>query len=539
MIMLGRFVEKLPSLQTREGRFATLLSIGYFVCTFVMGKLYVQRDDASIHILRSQFIYEYGRFPYGEYVFDQGTFYVYPPLFHIMGAASNLLTGHYTVAPAFSGAVSVFLTYQLVTLWHDQKTGLYTALALAVNPMFFLWSGRMYVGTTITAGFLLTFVLYFKYLDTDKLYFLYASFIVGGGLAAVKTYGPAAAGIVLFHLLWIRRDELWSTARTVGSPLAVGVVASLPWPVRNLMLTGSLLPKTGDIHPEATAAEPAQSGIFLYIPTPSEIQLFFPRGLGIVPPELTTEHLGGVHAVLPFVWLLLPLSLVGLLAYGSVRERDNSFIWIWMAVFPILYTFQRVATEGGVAFKYRHFVTLTPVFALFAVQAYRRVSLPSRSKQVAVAAIVVLLFAQMGGAAVLQSEHTRHGWDPLVTYTEENIEHDEVIYYQAPRNLAYRIDDEYKVITKSYKPGYVTYDGNFTAEIQHKADWVIVGDHAKAETKSDVEAALKAGVLTETASIDATRQITVGEMRLATIGRQWQVYRVTNSTVSPTPRTST
>lgn len=536
VIMVRCSTEKLLSLRSREDRLAAVLSVVYFFATFIMGKLYVQRDDAAVHILRSQFIYEYGHFPFNEYIFDSSSAYVYPPVFHIMGAISNLLTGHYTVAPAFSGALSIFLTYQLFTLWHDQETGLYSALALAVNPMFFLWSGRMYVGTTITAGFLLTFVLYFRYLKTDSSYYLYAAFIVGGGLATVKTYGPAAAGIVLFHRLWTQRDDLWNTIRTVAPPLTVGVIASLPWPIRNLIRTGSLVPRSADTIPAgAPTPEPVQSGIFLYIPTPTEIRLFFARGLGIVPPELTTEHLGSVYPVLPFVWLVLPLSLLVALAFGSVRERDNSFVWIWIAVFPVLYTIQRVLTGGGVAFKYRHFVTLTPLLALFAVHAYRRISVSDRTKKVVVAALVILLFAQMGGAAVLQSEHTKQGWDPLVTYTEDNIQHDEVIYYQAPRNLAYRIDDEYKVITTAYKPGYITPGGNFTAEIQHKADWVIVGDHSSDTTKSNVEAALSAGVLTQTATIDATRPVKIAHMRLTTIGRQWQIYRVTNKTTTPDP----
>jgi hypothetical protein len=141
----------------------------------------------------------------------------------------------------------------------------------------------------------------------------------------------------------------------------------------------------------------------------------------------------------------------------------------------------------------------------------------------------------MAGAAALQSAHTQQGWNPLVSYTEENIEHDEVIYYQAPRNLAYRIDPEYKVITRSTKPGYVTPDGNFTAEIQQTAQWVIVGDHSSAETKADVDHAVNAGVLTRTASIDATRQLKIGDRSLTTIGRQWQIYRVTTNETTVEP----
>ena len=196
-----------------ETRRAVALSLSFFVLTLAFGLVYTQRDDAPAHILRSQWILTHGWFPYDEYAFNQGFPYVYPPMFHILGAVSKLLTGTYLAVPAFSGAVSVFLTYRLVSYWHGRSLGLSTAKVLAVCPIFVLWSARMYTGTLVAATFLLTMVLYFAYRDRGDRRYLYAAFIVGGSLSAVKTYGPIAAGIVLFYLLWTHRDTLVETVR--------------------------------------------------------------------------------------------------------------------------------------------------------------------------------------------------------------------------------------------------------------------------------------------------------------------------------------
>lgn len=520
-----------------ETRRAVALSAGFFLIVLAFGLVYTQRDDAPIHILRSQWILTHGWFPYDEYAFDQSYPYVYPPMFHILGALSKLLTGTYLVVPAFSGAVSVFLTYRLVTSWHDRSVGLSTATVLALNPLFILWSARMYTGTLVVATFLLTMVLYFTYLDRGNRRYLYASFIVGGSLSAVKTYGPVVAGIVLLHLFWIRRDAIVETARTTMLPLAAGVLVSLPWPIRNFQLTGSPVPKVTGYKTVAETTGPGLTGIQLFVPTVMEVRLFLARALGVVPPQLTTQHLGDLHPLLPMLWLGLPLSILAVMVYGARTARVDPIIWIWISTFCLLYTTQRFLSGGSTGFKYRHFITLTPVFCLLFVLGYRRLSFSVSLKRVLGVLLVGVLLTQMAGAAALQTTHTQTAWGPATEWVEENVEHDEVIYYQAdPRNFAYRVDPAYKFITISGKDGYIHPSENFTEVIGQRADWVIINDNAPAAERARIHHAAKVGAITQVETIEATAKISVGGKTLTTVGRTWDMYSVNRGPTSNTSR---
>ncbi|MFC6755558.1 ArnT family glycosyltransferase [Halomicroarcula sp. GCM10025894] len=492
--------------------------------------MYPQHTDAPIHIIRSQWILNHGWFPFDEYAFDQKKSYVYPPAFHVLGAVSKKLTGSYLAAPAASGAFSIVLTYRLVSLWYNRTLGLSTALVLALNPFFVLWSARMYVGTTITAGFLLTMVLYFTYLERDDRRYLYAAFITGGGLSAVKTYGPLAAGIILFHLLWIRRDSLTETLRTTATPLAAGVLASLPWPIRNILLTGSPVPKvTGrDV---VGNTQPPVNGIHVLVPTWKELQLFFPRALGIQPPQAVTDQLGSLHSLLPILWLALPLLIVFVMVYGVRTNRLNVAARIWFATFVLLYFVQRVASGGGTALKYRHFVTLTPIFCLTLVMGYRSLPVNVNLKRVAGVLIVLTLLTQMGAVAAVQTTYMQTTWEPATEWVDENIEHDEVIYMSRDdRGMAYRVDPQYKFITISSKEGYIHPSENFTEVVSDRADWVISNDDADPRAQARIDNALASGTLRHAETIEVTKKIKFGGTTVTTLDRTWYFYKVVNST---------
>jgi len=523
-----------------ETRRAVALSLSFFVLTLAFGLVYTQRDDAPAHILRSQWILTHGWFPYDEYAFNQGFPYVYPPMFHILGAVSKLLTGTYLDVPAFSGAVSVFLTYRLVSYWHGRSLGLSTAKVLAVCPIFVLWSARMYTGTLVAATFLLTMVLYFAYRDRGDRRYLYAAFIVGGSLSAVKTYGPIAAGIVLFHLLWTHRDTLVETVRSVALPLSAGVLASLPWPIRNVLVTGSPVPKVTGYRAIAETGGPSVTGIHLFLPSWLNIRLFLARALGVVPPELTTEQLGGLHPLLPILWLALPLSIIAVMVYGARGTRTDPIVWIWIGTFCLLYVVQRFMSGGATGFKYRHFITLTPLFCLLFTLGYRRIQLDVGRKRLLGILLAVLLLTQMGGAAALQTVHTQTAWEPATDWVEQNVDHDEVIYYQTvPRNFAYRVDPAYKFITTSGKDGYIHPSENFTEVIGDRADWVIINDNANSAERARIRHATNAGSLRRVEVLNATREISLGETSLATIGRTWYIYEVVGGNTATEPLNST
>jgi 4-amino-4-deoxy-L-arabinose transferase-like glycosyltransferase len=508
-----------------QGKKAIILAIIFFLVTFCLGLVYPQYADAPIHILRSQWILNHGWFPFDEYAFDQNNVYVYPPVFHILGAISKLLLGSYLAAPAASGAVSLILTYRLVSLWFDRSLGLLTAFVLAINPVFILWSARMYVGTTITAGFLLTLVLYFTYLEHDERRYLYLAFIIGGSLSAVKTYGPVAAGIILFHLFWVHSDSFIETLRITASPLAAGVLASLPWPIRNFLYTGSPVPKvTG--RGTAVSSQPAFEGIHVLVPTWNEFHLFFARALGIQPPQAVTEQLGSFHPILPILWLILPLVIISVMIYGIRKNHVNIVIWVWFATFIILYLTQRVLSGGWISFKYRHFIHLTPVFCLMFTLGYRSLPVKMRIKRLACVILAVVLLVQMGTVAAVQTTYMQTTWEPATDWVEKNVDQEEIIYMTRDhRGFAYRVDSRYKFITISSKEGYISPRENFKKVISSRADWVISNDDATPVKQVHIDQALAAGSLKHTETIKINENIQIAGQKITTIDRTWYFYK--------------
>lgn len=515
-----------------ETRWVLLLSIIFFTVTLVFSQIYPTYADASRHLIRSQWILNHGWFPYDEYAFDQAKYYVYPPGFHVLSAVSKSLIGTYHIIPAASGAVSVVLTYLLVSLWYDRSLGLATAIVLAVNPFFILWSSRLYVGTTITAGFLLTLTLYFKYIRHDKKGYLYLSFIIGGSLSAVKTYGPIVAGIILFHLFWTQRGQLSETLRRVSGPLAAGVFASLPWPIRNFTLTGSPVPKaTGNPALEAASSTAGKDGIYVFIPKLEEFALFFVRALGVWPPRAVTEYLGYIHPILPTVWFILPAIIILTMIYGLKKNSVNSIVYIWISVFIVIYLIQRVVSGGLTGFKYRHFVTITPIFCMLFVLGYRKISAPPRWKKIAGILLVTALLVQMGALAAFQTQKMQTTFEPGSDWIKENIQDDEVIYMPYfHEELSHRVDDRYKFITTSGKKGYVSQSDNFTEVIQDRADWIISYEEADELEKEKISNAVTANKieLVETIKIKETIQISNFTVETATFDRTWYIYKVTD-----------
>jgi len=513
---------------TSETRQVILLCIVFFSITLIFSQIYPTYSDASRHLIRSQWIVTHSWFPYDEYAFDQPWFYVYPPMFHILSAASQKITGIYHIIPAASGAVSIVLTYFLVSLWYDRSIGLLTAFALALNPVFILWSSRLYVGTTITAGFLLTVFLYFKYIEHNKKIYLYLAFIIGGSLSAVKTYGPIAAGIVLFHLLWTQREQLGETLRTVSAPLAAGILVSLPWPIRNVILTGSPVPKVTGI-PGGVNSVSSVEGMHILIPRLSELQLFFVRALGVWPPQAVTDYLGKIHPILPILWFLLPGTILLIMIIGIRKNQINSIILIWITAFILLYLIQRVASSGATAFKYRHFIHLTPMFCLLFILGYQKITINNRVKRIASVVLIIALLTQMGALAAFQTEKMETTFEPASNWIEDNIQHDEVIYMpNFHSELAHRVDDKYKFITISSKDKYINSSENFTEVVPYRADWIISYEEAGNIEKDRIEAALTANKIEHAKTISIKKSVSVGSIKIktATFDRTWYIYRV-------------
>lgn len=508
-------------------KLAILSAIIFFVVTFLFGQVYPHHTDAAIHVLRSQWILEHGWFPYDEYAFDQKDFYVYPPVFHILGAVSKLIFDTYLVVPAAAGASSVLMTYVLVAIWYNRSIALATSIVLSLNPFFILWSARMYVGTTITAGFLLTMVLYSIYNKKKEKKYLYFAFLAGGSLSAVKTYGPAIVGIILFHYLWVHRESLTEAAKSITLPLASAIIVSLPWPIRNAILTGSPVPKVyGRPIETGVGGNPADSGgngheILSLL---NEVHAFFLRALGVYPAPEFLMQLREIHILLLILSLVMPIIIIYIMMVGIRNNKINAIWWIWIGTFALLYTIQRVV--GGSGFKYRHFITLTPVFCLMFVLGYRHISINYNLKRLLGLLLAGALLIQMGGVAAQQTVYYETAWDPATDWVEQNVEHDEVIYYhRTPRNFAIRVDSAYKFITTTEKEGYVHPSENFSEVISDRADYVIINDAALAGEKAKVKIASKSGVINKIKTIDIKQPIKIKDTTIYQVDRKWSIYK--------------
>lgn len=498
----------------------------FLIVTGILGVFYPQTGDAPLHIIRGEFIIEHLRIPYFDYELNQVSAYVYPPLFHILIGVVGTVTGLYTLVPAAMGAISVWLTYELVRYWWVDRNAYLSALAVALNPFFILWSIRVYAGTTITAGFLLTFILYFRFLENGHFRNLLLAYAIGGGLIHVKTYGPATVVIMTTHYFVTRRSQLASAFQSVLVPGILSLLTASPYMTFSLLRTGSPLPKVTGIPGGFSSGRSSVEGLFLFIPTPVEAIQFLTMAVGVNPKNFVTGPLKNVVGLGIIVWIAFIGALGLVVLAGLYHRRNNRFILVWIAVFVAIYEVQRVVSGGITLFKFRHFITTVPIIGFLVATAYRRSSF-SQKRLIAIVVIVMLL-VQFSAVGALFTVHNNAQYDEITTWIDGNIETEEIIYSPNYAALSYRTSGDYKIIFDSRKIGYVNPRKDFSSEIR-KADWVIVREIGNTSTK--IERAVQGGVLRHEITIDGRRSTPWGEpggtqKYVDIFGTRWHVYDV-------------
>lgn len=493
----------------------------FTISTFLFSLYYPQHTDAALHIVRSEFIYVNGFLPTDQFTFNQARYYVYPPVFHILGAISKYFTGFYTIIPALSGGLSVYMTYNLISEWYNPRIGYLSGLALAVNPFFFIWSSRMYVGSTITLGFLTVFYFYSRYRASKERKYLYYSFALGGFLAAVKTYGPLASVIVFSHIIWSSRGKIPEKIMETYRPVFLGILVSLIWPIRNWIKVGNPLPKVLSRPFTVEAASESVSLMHLVLPAMNEFLKVVVMSLGVLPRTMVFD-LDRIHYSLPYLWFILPAAVTAFIIYGFLDEKNNSFIWIWGLYVVIIYEIGRILSGAGLGLRLRHFITFIPAVSLFAARAYEKIQITPDYKQALAIVFILGIFAQMFTAATIRETNVDSAWEPLEKWIEENIEEDEVIYMPSlTRGLAYQLDRNYKVIKDSKKPGYINPRENFSEQIISKADWVVISDWRGQRRVEDIRRAEEKGILGKYAEINGYTKTPIGDL-----GKNWTIYKV-------------
>lgn len=492
-------------------RFQLVIAGFYFVSSFSLGLYYPQTIDAAYYLIFARQISQEHALPLATAEFARGS-----PVLPILGAISNALTGTYMLVPAVMGAIAVFGTYSLVQRWYDERLARVTALIMMVHPFLLLWGGRFLVGTSILAGFVVVFSLYFRYLETEDRLLLYAVLLLGSGLRYVKIYGAASIAIIVAHLLVMRidqsdggvREHLAAVARKVGAPFTLAVFLAVVPNLLNLVVHGDLFPKL-----TRSGGDPRQVGLAVFLPTPRELYYFATQFFGLNPPNLIFQDLGTFSWTLRILWLVLPVFVFCVGVIG-VRRRDHNatvdaFVAIWIGTFIGLYLVQRVLSQGNVAFLYRHFITLTPVVCVTLAMAYRKIEVETTVKRLFTVFFVCLLLTQMLFGAFLYHQHMAAVFGPVVSYTEGEISEDDPIYTTSSRDLRYRLEDH-----------------TFTRDIDEAAV-AIVDENGRRLT--EIERYHRRDCLDVMAQIDSRAPFRVASVTFGEIGKQWTVYRLDRS----------
>jgi 4-amino-4-deoxy-L-arabinose transferase-like glycosyltransferase len=499
--MLARLEDLLADVWTVLNARRRILSIcsAYLLVTALLGTAYPQILDSAFYILYSRSIFTHQAVP----ILNPRFSYVAPAL-PLLAAASKWITGHFTVASSAMGTVAVYLTYGLIRRWYDERTAIATALVTAVNPFLVLWGGRLLVGTTILAGFLFVFILYVDFYRSRRSWYLYGAFVAGGLLRYVKVYGPIVLAIITAHYIITKEDSLKRT-KELAIPLSLGTGISLSFEVLNVLVHGSVVPRvTGDKPRRNTEL------LEIVLPTVRELVMFSTQAFGLNPPNIVFEDLGSISPALVGIWMLLPAAFVGLLALGTRELRSQrrafdvtTFVVLWAGSLLALYELQRVLGAGA-AFLYRHFVTLTPLVSLLLVFAYRDLNVKPALKRGAAVLIAFALLVQMFAGATVFAVHVQTGWQPIVEWTEENVDSDEPIFTNRARDMQYRLPEK-----------------SFTGEVE-SAEWVILTGEV---SKNDFIDSERIGDCVRHAeSIDATKDIRIGGFEAGTAGRTWVIF---------------
>lgn len=343
-------------------------------------------------------------------------------------------------------------------------------------------------------------------------------------MAAVKTYGPMASIIVGMHYLWINRHELFSAIETFFLPGLIGAICSSPWPIRNLLVSGSPLPKITGRRFGSESAGTVLTGFALIFPPLMDevVNMFLMQFFGIVRSSLM-EGLYMLHPFVYYAWFLLPITVFSLLAYGAYQERNRSFFWIWLANLVIFYEIARFMSGGGFSFKYRHFATFSPILALFMVRSYQELPLKAILKKLFYVGLAGAMILQMLVASFVFMEVASTSYEPVVDYFEEEVPEGDRIYGIGRNDeIEFKTEKDFKVVKNSTKPGYVHPDSDFAEELRKDADWVVLPE-SQEDGIRHMELLRDRGVLELTRTIDATEDKIYGE-----VGKIWRVYKVVN-----------
>ncbi|MFC1643516.1 glycosyltransferase family 39 protein [Chlamydiota bacterium] len=162
----------------------------------------------------------------------------HPPLYCQMISVFHSLFG-----PGYPSAVKVSILFGIATiiivffigkLIGDWKVGLLAAGLLAIEPVHWITSQKIWMETTLTFFMTATAFFFLKGLDNEK-YFKYAGFMLGGAL--ITKYPGVLAGICIFVYALLVERRLFKNKKFWLIP-GIAFLMFLPWLLSNMKVYG-------------------------------------------------------------------------------------------------------------------------------------------------------------------------------------------------------------------------------------------------------------------------------------------------------------
>ena len=166
----------------------------------------------------------------------------HPPMFPWLISVVYSVTSRSDFVSAFrvslvSGVLLVVLAYYLARTLFDDKTAVYAALLMSIEPITWISSQKIWMETTLAFFSVLSLYLFAMYVKRDKWFFIIASGIAAGCATLTKYPGILVTGAIVIYALLAER-RLFKDKFFIVS-LFMPVLMLVPWLTWNFSVYGS------------------------------------------------------------------------------------------------------------------------------------------------------------------------------------------------------------------------------------------------------------------------------------------------------------
>lgn len=283
--------------------------------------------DSAVHGIMAKEVAA-GAIPVYDY-YIVGYYRWVPPFFHLVAAAFYALAPllvSLEFASVIAGILSVPLCYLTFKRIATKQTALLASFFLAVYPTFLRLGVSVMVDALVVLLSLLALYA-LAALEKDKNMKNYALLAVSLGLLLLTKYtGFAVAGVVTLWLLATRRmTKLYAAA------IIAGILLAAPWYAHNYYYGSSVFAWPGNLKPDATLSERAET---LWYEVTNNLDELYTRFWDAVPPVKIGAAVPGWAGVAIYAYLLLGIPYIAFFAVGVSRKNDwDKLMLLWLLAY--------------------------------------------------------------------------------------------------------------------------------------------------------------------------------------------------------------